>query len=71
MWAKYHRHSAADGGGFRTQILRFFQPETQNYARFPRSVPTEHMLASKLCKCVSERDIVARTSAKGPTEFGI
>lgn len=45
MWAKYPRHSAADGGGFRTQILRFFQPETQNYARIPRSVPTGHMVA--------------------------
>lgn len=47
MWAKYRPASVADGGGFRLQILRFFQPETQNYAWMLRSVPTEHMLASK------------------------
>lgn len=34
-------HFATDCGGLRTQNLRFFQPETQNYARILRSVPTE------------------------------
>lgn len=47
MWAKYRRASVADGGGFRLQILRFFQTETQNYAWMLRSVPTEHMLAKQ------------------------
>lgn len=26
MWAKYRPASGADGGGFRPQILRFFEP---------------------------------------------
>lgn len=47
MWAKYRPASVADGGGFRLQILRFSQPETQNYAWLLRSVPTDHMLAKQ------------------------
>lgn len=65
MWALCQQHSAADRGGFRLQNLRFFQPETQNYAWILRSVPTEHMLVGKLH--TSRREVViARTPGRLP-----